>query len=74
METILRTEKLCKYYGRGSSAVKAVDNVDISIGKGEFVSVIGKSGSGKAHCCICWADWTAPRQAVCFSAISIFTP
>mgnify|MGYP004717568701 FL=1 len=48
METILRTEKLCKYYGRGSSAVKAVDNVDISIGKGEFVSVIGKSGSGKS--------------------------
>lgn len=46
--TILRTEKLCKYYGRGSSAVKAVDNVDISIGKGEFVSVIGKSGSGKS--------------------------
>ncbi|MFR2564298.1 MAG: ABC transporter ATP-binding protein [Anaerovoracaceae bacterium] len=48
METILRTEKLCKYYGRGSSAVKAVDNVDISIGKGEFVSVTGKSGSGKS--------------------------
>ena len=48
MEPILRTEKLCKYYGRGSSAVKAVDNVDISIGKGEFVSVIGKSGSGKS--------------------------
>lgn len=48
METILRTEKLCKYYDRGSSAVKAVDNVDISIGKGEFVSVIGKSGSGKS--------------------------
>lgn len=48
METILRTEKLSKYYGRGSSAVKAVDNVDISIGKGEFVSVIGKSGSGKS--------------------------
>ena len=48
METILRTEKLCKYYGRGSSAVKAGDNVDISIGKGEFVSVIGKSGSGKS--------------------------
>lgn len=48
METILRTEKLCRYYGRGSSVVRAVDNVDISIGKGEFVSVIGKSGSGKS--------------------------
>lgn len=48
METILRTEKLCRYYGRGSSAVRAVDNVDISIGRGEFVSVIGRSGSGKS--------------------------
>lgn len=48
METILRTEKLCRYYGRGSSAVRAVDNVDISIGMGEFVSVIGRSGSGKS--------------------------
>ena len=48
METILRTEKLFRYYGRGSSAVRAVDNVDISIGRGEFVSVIGRSGSGKS--------------------------
>ena len=48
METILRTEKLCRYYGRGNSAVRAVDNVDISIGRGEFVSVIGRSGSGKS--------------------------
>lgn len=48
METILRTENLCKYYGSGSNTVKAVDNACIEIRKGEFVSIIGKSGSGKS--------------------------
>lgn len=48
METILRTENLCKYYGSGSNTVKAVDSASIEIRKGEFVSIIGKSGSGKS--------------------------
>ena len=48
METILRTENLCKYYGSGSNTVKAVDSVSIEIRRGEFVSIIGKSGSGKS--------------------------
>lgn len=48
METILRTENLCKYYGSGSNTVKAVDNACIEIRKGGFVSIIGKSGSGKS--------------------------
>lgn len=48
MDTILRTENLCKFYGSGSNMVKAVNNCNIEIVKGEFVSVIGKSGSGKS--------------------------
>ena len=48
MDTILRTENLCKFYGSGSNMVKAVNNCNIEIAKGEFVSVIGKSGSGKS--------------------------
>ena len=48
MDTILRTENLCKFYGSGSNMVKAVNNCNIGIAKGEFVSVIGKSGSGKS--------------------------
>lgn len=48
METILRTENLCKYYGSGSNTVKAVDSASIEIRRGEFVSIIGKSGSGKS--------------------------
>lgn len=48
MDTILRTEHLCKYYGIGENQVRAVDDVGIAVGRGEFVAVVGKSGSGKS--------------------------
>lgn len=48
MDTILRTEKLCKFYGEGENEVRAIDNTDIEIEKGEFVAIVGKSGSGKS--------------------------
>lgn len=48
MDIILRTEKLCKFYGEGESEVRAIDNTDIEIEKGEFVAIVGKSGSGKS--------------------------
>ena len=48
METILRTENLCKIYGSGENQVYAVRNADIEIKKGEFAAIIGKYGSGKS--------------------------
>ncbi len=36
-----------KYYGSGSSQVKALDGVDLSVVQGEFVAIVGASGSGK---------------------------
>lgn len=48
MDIILRTEKLCKFYGEGENEVRAIDNTDIEIEKGEFVAIVGKSGSGKS--------------------------
>lgn len=45
---ILRVENLMKTYGSGETKVKAVNNVNFSVGKGEFVAIIGPSGSGKS--------------------------
>ena len=48
MDTIVKTQELCKYYGEGKNQVKAVQNTEIEIRRGEFVAIIGKSGSGKS--------------------------
>ena len=34
-----------KYYGNGSNVTKAVDRVSFHVDKGEFVGVMGASGS-----------------------------
>ncbi len=45
---ILTCEKVKKVYGSGASQVIALDGIDLTIGKGEFVAVVGASGSGKS--------------------------
>ena len=45
---ILRCEGVRKVYGLGGSQVTALDGIDLSIGKGEFLAVVGASGSGKS--------------------------
>lgn len=45
---ILKIENLSKIYGKGETAVKALDNVSFTVKKGEFVAIIGPSGSGKS--------------------------
>ncbi|WP_113927938.1 ABC transporter ATP-binding protein [Bacillus sp. P14.5] len=46
--SILQIENLSKVYGKGETAVKALDDVSFSVKKGEFVAIIGPSGSGKS--------------------------
>ena len=48
MAPIIHTEKLRKVYAVGKERVIALNNVDLSIEKGEFCCIVGQSGSGKS--------------------------
>ena len=45
--SIITIHNLKKYYGSGSSQVKALDGVDMTVAQGEFAAIVGPSGSGK---------------------------
>ncbi|HEY9074006.1 MAG TPA: ATP-binding cassette domain-containing protein, partial [Desulfobaccales bacterium] len=45
---MIEARNLIKEYIIGDTKVRALDGVDVKIGRGEFVAIMGASGSGKS--------------------------
>lgn len=46
--TAIRSDKVCRHYRMGETIIRAVDSISLEIRSGEFVALLGSSGSGKS--------------------------
>ena len=46
--TLIEVKNLNKIYGSGEAEVKALKNINLNIEQGEFVAIVGQSGSGNS--------------------------
>lgn len=45
---ILETKNLIKVYGKGETQVNALNGISLEVQRGEFIAIVGTSGSGKS--------------------------
>ena len=50
MSALIEFRDVCKHYKMGGETIAAADHISMGIQKGEFVAIVGQSGSGKSTC------------------------
>lgn len=50
MSALIELRDVCKSYRMGDTTVMAANHISMKIEKGEFVAIVGQSGSGKSTC------------------------
>ena len=60
MEPLLSIEHVSKYYGENANVTKALDDVCFTVESGEFVGIMGASGSGKTTMLQCISTLDEP--------------
>ena len=70
MSALIEFDEVCKYYQMGDTLVKAADHISMKIERGEFVAIVGQSGSGKSTCMNICGNQEANFSSMCCKVCS----
>ena len=61
-EAVASARGLVKVYGKDEGEVRALDGIDVDLGRGQFTAILGPSGSGKSTLMHCMAALDTPTS------------
>ena len=68
MNEILKLDHIQKFYGNQGNITKAINDISFSVSEGEFVGIMGASGSGKTR------FWLTPQLLQAHSSYVVVDP